>query len=353
MNEFRIPSGVWWLLGAGAALWLLTLLSPILMPFVMGAAMAYLGDPIVDRLEERRFSRTGGVVAVFVLFTLVGLLLLLILLPLLVDQIGEALARLPVALDWLHNVALPALGISLPDGSRLDAEGLRTLVAENWSRFGGQFKEVMAQVSRSGASALAFSLNLVMIPVVTFYLLRDWDRLVALIDGHLPRKHQPAIERFFQDADNVLGAFIRGQLLVMAALATVYTLGLWVVGLKLALLVGLLAGLLSFVPYLGTFLGVFMGVIAMLLQGPGWVPLLGVGAVFAIGQLLEGAVFTPLLVGDKIGLHPVAVIFSVMAGGQLFGFVGILLALPAAAVLAVAVRRASALWLASAAYREL
>ncbi len=352
MSEFRVPTGVWWLLGAAALLWMLSLLSPILMPFVLGAAMAYLGDPIVDRLEARRFSRTGGVVAVFALFTLVGLLLLLILLPLLIGQIGEALKRLPVALDWLHNVALPALGVSLPDGARLDAEGLRALLTENWDRFGGQLQNVMTKISRSGASALAFGLNLVMIPVVTFYLLRDWDRLVALIDEHLPRRHQPAIERFFQDADNVLGAFIRGQLLVMAALATVYTLGLWAVGLKLALLVGLLAGLLSFVPYLGTFLGVVMGVVAMLLQNPGLVPLLGVGAVFAVGQVLEGAVFTPLLVGDKIGLHPVAVIFAVMAGGQLFGFIGILMALPAAAVLAVAVRRASAFWLASATYRE-
>ncbi len=352
MNDIRVPSVLWWLLGAGALLWMLSLLSPILMPFVLGAAMAYLGDPIVDRLEARRFSRTGGVVAVFLLFSLLGLLLLLILLPLLIDQVGEALARLPIVLDWVHNVALPTLGVSLPDGSRLNAEGLRSLLADNWERFGGQLKEVLTQVSRSGASALAFGLNVIMIPVVTFYLLRDWDRLVELIDDHLPRRHQPTIARFFQDADNVLGAFIRGQLLVMAALATVYTLGLWAIGLKLALLVGLLAGLLSFVPYLGTFLGVVMGVIAMLLQNPGLLPLIGVGAVFAIGQLLEGAVLTPLLVGDKIGLHPVAVIFAVMAGGQLFGFVGILMALPAAAVLAVAVRRASATWLASAAYRE-
>ena len=290
--------------------------------------------------------------AVFVLFTLVGAGLALVLLPMLINQVGEALKRLPVLLDWLQNTALPWVGVRLPEGSRLDVEGLGALLADNWQQVGSQIQGVLSQVSKSGASALAFGLNMIMVPVVTFYLLRDWDELVALIDRHLPRRHQPAIERFFQDADQVLGAFIMGQMLVMAALATIYTLGLWAVGLKLALLVGLMAGLLSFVPYLGTFLGVVMGVVAMLLQEPGWLPLVGVGVVFIVGQILEGAVLTPLLVGDKIGLHPVAVIFAVMAGGQLFGFIGVLVALPVAAVLAVAVRRASALWLASAAYRE-
>lgn len=351
MELTRVPQWLWWVLGAGLSLWMLQLLSPILMPFVLGAALSYLGDPIVDRLEARGASRTGGVVIVFVLFGLLGLLALLVLVPMLFEQVSEALKRLPVALDWIQLKALPALGVQLAEGQQLDSEGLRELLLENWGRFGGEWQTILAQVSRSGAGVLAFGLNLVMVPVVTFYLLRDWDVLVALIDRHLPRKQEPKINRFLQDADNVLGAFITGQLLVMAALALIYTLGLWAVGLKLALLVGLMAGLLSFVPYLGTFLGILMGLVAMLLQGGGWLPLAGVGLVFAVGQVLEGAVLTPLLVGDRIGLHPVAVIFAVMAGGQLFGFVGVLIALPAAAVLAVAIRRASALWLSSAAYR--
>lgn len=352
MTDLRVPVVLMWLLAAAAGFWMLHLLGPILMPFVLGAAMAYLGDPIVDRLELRGFSRTGGVVLVFVLFTLLGLGLLLVMLPLLIDQVGEAVRRLPQLLDWLQSTALPKIGVSLPENSRLDAESLRQLVVSNWGQVGGYVQNAVASLSRGGMSAIATGLNLVMVPVVTFYLLRDWDLLVARIDEHLPRKHQPTIERFLRDADSVLGSFIRGQLLVMTALATIYSLGLWIVGLKLALLVGLLAGLLSFVPYLGTLLGVVMAVVAVLLQSPGLIPLAGVAVVFTVGQLLEGAVLTPLLVGDKIGLHPVAVIFAVMAGGQLFGFVGVLVALPVAAVLAVAVRRASALWLASAAYRE-
>lgn len=352
MSNWRIPNALWWLAGALTTLWVLNLLSPILMPFVLGAAMAYMGDPIVDRLETYRFSRTAGVVAVFVFFTVLWLGLALVLLPMLIDQAGQALKRVPILLDWVQSTALPALGVELPAGARLDASGMTALLADNWQQIGGHLQGFAAQISKSGLSAVTFGLNAVMIPVVTFYLLRDWDHLVALIDRHLPRRHQPAIERFFMDADTVLGAFLTGQMLVMGALATIYTVGLWVIGLNLALLVGLMAGLLSFVPYLGTVLGVFMAVVAMLLQDPSWLHLLGVAAVFAVGQVLEGAVLTPLLVGDKIGLHPVAVIFAVMAGGQLFGFIGVLLALPVAAVLAVAVRRASALWLASAAYRE-
>lgn len=351
MNELpRIPAALWWLAAAVAALWMLHLLGPILMPFVFGAGLAYLGDPMVDRLEDRGLSRTGGVVVVFVLFTLLGLGLLLVLLPMLFEQTRDAVQKVPALLDWVQTRALPALGITLPEGVSLGGDTLRAYALDLWSQMGGGLQALLGQLGRSGMGALAFLLNLVMIPVVTFYLLRDWDRLVALIGAHLPRRQEPAIRRFFQDADTVLGAFIRGQLLVMAALGTIYTLGLALLGLKLALLVGLVAGLLSFVPYLGTFLGVLMGLLAMVLQDPGWLPLVGVLAVFGVGQLLEGAVLTPLLVGDRIGLHPVAVIFAVMAGGQLFGFVGVLLALPAAAVLAVAVRRASALWLASAAY---
>lgn len=352
MTNVRMPALIVWLLAVAAGFWLLHMLSPILMPFVLGSALAYLGDPIVDRLELRGFSRTGGVVLVFVLFTLLGLGLLLVMLPLLIDQVGEAVRRVPQLLDWLQTTALPKIGVKLPENAHLDADSLRQLIVSNWSQVGGYVQEGVARLSRSGATALAVGLNLVMVPVVTFYLLRDWDLLVARVDEHLPRKHQPAIESFLRDADAVLGSFIRGQMLVMAALATIYTLGLWAVGLKLALLVGLLAGLLSFVPYLGTLLGVVMAVVAVLLQSPGLIPLAGVAVVFTVGQLLEGAVLTPLLVGDKIGLHPVAVIFAVMAGGQLFGFVGVLVALPVAAVMAVGARRASALWLSSATYRE-
>jgi len=185
---------------------------------------------------------------------------------------------------------------------------------------------------------VALFANLLLIPVVTFYLLRDWDKLIARIDELLPRKSQPVIEKLAKQSDDVLAAFLRGQFLVMLVLGVVYACGLWFINLELALLIGMLAGLVSFVPYLGFIVGILVASIAVLLQTQDLMMLIPVLIVFGIGQALEGMVLTPLLVGDKIGLHPVAVIFAVLAGGQLFGFVGVLLALPVAAVLAVLLR---------------
>jgi predicted PurR-regulated permease PerM len=189
-------------------------------------------------------------------------------------------------------------------------------------------------------SLLAWLANLVLIPVVTFYLLRDWDILIARIDELLPRQYQPIVAKLAKDSDDVLASFLRGQFMVMLALGAIYSVGLWFIDLKLALLIGMMAGLVSFVPYLGFILGIIAASVAVLLQTQELMQLIPVFIVFGIGQALEGMVLTPLLVGDRIGLHPVAVIFAVLAGGQLFGFVGILLALPVAAVLAVLLRYA-------------
>jgi predicted PurR-regulated permease PerM len=192
----------------------------------------------------------------------------------------------------------------------------------------------------------------VLIPVVTFYLLRDWDVLVARIRELLPRQQEPTVVKLAKNSDEVLGQFLRGQLAVMVALGTIYTVGLWIVGLDLALLVGMIAGLVSFVPYLGFIVGIVLAGVAALMQFGDAVYLLYVAIVFGIGQVLEGMVLTPLLVGDKIGLHPVAVIFAVMAGGQLFGFVGILLALPVAAVVVVILRHFREVYTASELYGD-
>jgi predicted PurR-regulated permease PerM len=183
-------------------------------------------------------------------------------------------------------------------------------------------------------------MNLLVAVVVTFYLMRDWDRLMERLRALLPRRSEAIIVRLAGQSDEVLGAFLRGQLLVMLALGLIYSLGLSIIGLDFALLIGLVAGLISFVPYLGTIVGVLTALIAALIQFQEPIYLLYVGLVFGVGQVLEGMVLTPWLVGDRIGLHPVAVIFAVLAGGQLFGFVGVLLALPVAAVAAVLLRYA-------------
>ncbi len=339
-----------WLAAAVATVTLLYLLAPILMPFVIGAGLAYLGDPLVDRLQARGVSRTGGVVIVFGALSLLGLLSTVVLLPLLMDQAMTVVSNIPAYLGWIQDTALPAIGIALPDGMRLNAGGLRAVIAENWQQASGLMGELLSQATRSGATLLTYFANLLLIPVVTFYLLRDWDDLVAWIRDHLPRRWLPTISKLAAESDAVLSEFIRGQLLVMAALALIYAVGLWIVGLDLALLIGLGAGLVSFVPYLGFIVGILAASLAMLVQTGELLPLIWVAVVFGVGQMAESMLLTPLLVGDRIGLHPVAVIFAIMAGGQLFGFLGVLLALPVAAVLAVLLRHARELWLDSDQY---
>ncbi len=326
-----------------ALLVLLYFLGPVLMPFAVSAAFAYVADPLVDRLELRT-SRTLAVVLVFVTLTAVILPVLILLVPLLLDQVREFITHIPDSLDWIQQKGLPALGIHLPAELRLDYDNVKRVVSENLPQAGGVARDLLGSLSRSGGAFLGFIAMLLLIPVVTFYLLRDWDDLVAWIDDALPLRHRETVRALARESDLVLSGFLRGQLLVMLGLAFLYSLGLWLAGVKLALLIGIGAGLVSFVPYLGFIVGLLAAGIAALTQMEGFTPLLYVLAVFTIGQMIESMLLTPWLVGDRTGLHPVTVIFAVLAGGQLFGFVGVLLALPAAAVLAVLLRHAMARW---------
>lgn len=339
-----------WYAGALAALILLWFLTPILAPFVIGAGIAYLGDPTADRLERLGLSRTASVTIVFSGIVIAILLLLILLAPMLYEQSVALIHNIPAWINWILDNGLPKLGISAPKGTHLDADGLQQIVTEHWSQAGGVVKALWLHVSASGKAFATMVANLLMIPIVSFYLMRDWDRLVAWIATLIPPRFLPRSRRFALEADEVLGSFIRGQLLVMAALATIYSVGLTLTGLKLGLIIGVIAGLLSFVPYLGFVVGFGSALIAMLVQTHEWLPLLWICLVFGIGQVMESAVLTPILVGDKIGMHPVAVIFAVMAGGQLFGFIGVLVALPVSAVLAVALRHAKEQWLGSPLY---
>jgi predicted PurR-regulated permease PerM len=324
--------------------WLLYRLAPVITPFALSAALAYLGDPLVDRLERitlprRPISRTIAVVIVFALMTVGFGLLLLIVLPLLIEQLRHLVERTPAMLAWLLGTALPWLQDKLGLGAlELDPQSVAEAAKAYWKEASSALVGVLGTVSRGGQAVINWLLNLVLIPVVTFYLLRDWDRLTRGVLGLLPRSLEPTVKSIAGEIDDVLGAFIRGQLMVMLALGLTYALGLWLVGLDLAFIIGAGAGLLSIVPYLGTFVGVVAALIAATFQFQDILHPVLVLAVFAAGQSLEGMVFTPKLVGDRIGLHPVAVIFAVLAGGQLFGFLGILLALPAAAALNVLIR---------------
>ncbi|MES2819354.1 MAG: AI-2E family transporter [Pseudomonadota bacterium] len=345
-----------WLVIAGLLLlgWLLYLLLPILSPFLIAILLSYMCDPLVDRLERRGLSRTWGVVLVFTLFSLLMLMLLLVLVPMLGRQLVRLYELAPQILDWLQLSALPWVQaqLGLADGFwRFDQ--LKTLFGEHMGKTTDIAGMLLAQVGASSLALLGWLGNLLLVPVVCFYLMRDWDLMVARLRVLLPRRRESLVVKLAGECHEVLGAFLRGQLLVMLALAVVYASGLMLLGLELGLLIGLLAGLASIVPYMGFVIGLGAAVTAGLFQfGGDFYPLLGIVAVFMVGQLLEGMLLTPLLVGDRIGLHPVAVIFAILAGGQLFGFSGVLLALPVAAVIMVLLRHVHAHYKVSALYDD-
>lgn len=317
---------------------LIYLLSPILTPFVFGMLLAYLGDPLVDRLERHRISRTLAVTLVFLgLFVLTALLILLIV-PLLQTQLVGFFQDLPRYGEWLDKqISAIVAYFELGDGTT-SAATFKDLAKEYLPQAGNATKNIFKAISQSGGALINGVLTFFLTPIVTFYFLRDWDTMVSRIQRLVPRSMSNTVNYLASESDSVLSAFLRGQFLVMIALGTIYAVGLSIIGLKFAVLVGFVAGLLSFIPYLGTLVGVVLASVLFLVQTQDWIALWQVGLVFLVGQSLEGYVLTPWLVGDRIGLHPVAVIFAVLAGGQLFGFVGVLLALPAAAVLAVLIR---------------
>lgn len=330
-----------WIAAIVLALVLVYQLQVVLGPFLLAALFAYLGDPLADRLERQKLSRSLSVTLVFLLMTLLMALTLLILVPMIVSQVDLLREKLPGYLGWVKLNALPHLyaAFGVEENRDLLAK-VQELLTQNWQKAGDILLLALGKATQSGMAIVAYLSALVLVPVLTFYLMRDWDVLVGHIRDLLPRKHLPVVDQLARECDEVLGAFLRGQLLIMACLGVVYSLGLFVIGLDLALLVGLIAGVASIVPYLGALVGILVAAIAAVVQFQDPLYLVGVAVVFGIGQLLESFILTPLLVGDKIGLHPVAVIFAVMAGGQLFGFVGVLLALPAAAVIMVVLRHA-------------
>lgn len=328
----------------GALGWLLYLLTPILTPFAMAATLAYLGDPLVDRLESMRIDswRMGRSTAVTVVFSgiiLVISALLIVVVPSIEYQIGYFVEQLPSYVAWVNETLIPILRRHLGREIRpIRSEQLMSLIKTNWQNAGGFAEWAISSVSHSGVIILGWLMTLVLTPVITFYLLRDWDDLVVKVHDLLPRRMAPTAAKLAAESDTVLGAFLRGQFYVMLALGCIYSIGLWLVGLDVALLIGMTAGMVSFVPYMGAAIGILTAGIAALLQFQDVWYLLPVALVFGIGQAAEGMVLTPWLVGDKIGLHPVAVMFAVLAGGQLFGFVGVLLALPVASVIMVMLR---------------
>lgn len=326
-----------WLIAAALTGWLLYLLAPVLTPFVAAGLLAYIGDPFADRLQRLRLPRTIAVITVFLLtFLLLGLLILLVV-PLIQTQVSALMQALPGIIVKAEGTWLPwareFLGID--PGSDI---GLGAFLSRYSDMAGSWGAKVLLSLTKSGGALVAALLSLFLIPILTFYLLRDWDSIMKRLGALVPSAQRETIFKLARDTDDALGAFLRGQILVMIALSIIYSVGLTLVGLQFAIAIGVVAGLVSFVPYLGFVFGIGLAALTVAMEpSPLWM-LAGVVATFTIAQMIEGSFLTPKLVGDRIGLHPVIVIFSIVAGGQLFGFFGILLALPAAAILSVLVR---------------
>ncbi len=330
--------------------WLIWLLGPVLTPFLISALLAYIADPLVTRLERMKMRREVAVGLVFsvVLILLAGLLLLVV--PILVRETVDLFNRLPGYAEKLQENFQPVIEEYLDiqfDVETFDAARIREILEDNFESIARASRAAWSYLTDQGGRFIIWITGIFLIPLVTFYLMRDWHRALDTLRDLLPRNIEPVAVRLARDCDEALGGFLRGQLLVMLGQGLIYAVGLWFIGLNNGLAIGAIAGLVSFVPYLGAIIGVSLAVITALIQDTATfglgvesrlVFLILVGVVFTIGQLVESFLLTPNLIGDRIGMHPVLVIFTVLAGGFLFGFIGILLALPVAAAGTVLVR---------------
>ncbi len=341
-----------WLVGAVLVIAaLLHWLGPILTPFLIGAILAYFGSPAVTWAERHRIPRTLGTLLAIGLILLLLLALLFVLIPLVQSEVAQVARRLPELAGELYGRLAPWLRESFGVELQLDLATVKQLISDNLSSAETVTLKLLSGLKAGGTVLLGLLINLALIPVVMFYLLRDWNHIVARLDDLLPRRWLPRVRTIAREIDRVLAEFLRGQLAVMGVLAVYYAVGLSLAGLQFALPIGILTGLLVFIPYVGFGLGLILGMLAALLQWSGWPGFLAVMAVYGVGQLLENYVLVPWLVGNRIGLHPLAVIFALLAFGELFGFAGVLLALPVSAALLVGLRHLRTAYFATDLYR--
>ena len=326
-------------------------LGSVLTPFLVAAILAYFGSPAVSWAQRRRIPRTLGTLLVMLVILALLLGLMFVLIPLVQSEITQAVRRLPQLVGQLNARVAPWLRDTLGIELQLDMATVKQLISENIESAETLSLKVLSSVKAGGTVVLGILINLALIPVVMFYLLRDWNRIVERVDDLLPRRWLPRVRKIAGEIDKVLAEFLRGQLSVMGVLAVYYAVGLSLAGLQFALPIGILTGILVFIPYVGFGLGLILGMLAALLQWSGLPGFLAVAAVYGVGQLLENYVLVPWLVGDRIGLHPLAVIFALLAFGELFGFAGVLLALPVSAALLVGLRHLRAAYLATDLYR--
>jgi predicted PurR-regulated permease PerM len=352
----RKPLTLWhyvWIVGAALVVIAgLHWLGPILTPFLVGVILAYLGTPIVDRAAARGVPRALSTLAVVLMFGVALIALFFVLVPLIQSEAVLAARRVPDLLQQLSERVVPWLEEHFGLKLALDLTTVREFLTQNASSAQKLSLTLLAGVKTGGLILLSLLVNLALIPVVMFYLLRDWKMIFLRLDDLLPRSWRAKSRSIAGDIDAVLAEFLRGQVLVMIVLACYYAIALSIAGLDRAISIGILTGVLVFIPYVGFGLGLVLGVVAAALQWHGWPGFVAVLAVYGVGQLLENYVLIPWLIGDRIGLHPLAVIFALLAFGQLFGFAGILLALPVSAALLVGLRHLRAAYEVSPIYNR-
>lgn len=342
---------VFWAALTAFFVWVLWLLGNLLLPFVAGMALAYFLDPLADFLEGIGLSRLVATVIILVAFVVLFVVSLLIVVPILGSQITGFLDRLPDLVRRLQQL-LTSLNVEwmtrfLGDQSMLIENHVGELVQQG----AGWIGTVLTGVWASGQALLSIVSLLVVTPVVAFYLLLDWDRMVAKVDTMLPRDHRGSIHEIVADIDRAVAGFVRGQGTLCLVLGIFYGVSLTIAGLNFGLLIGLFSGFVSFIPYVGSIGGLVLSVGVALVQfWPEWVPVVIIAGIFFTGQFLEGNILQPKLVGERVGLHPVWVMFALVVFGALFGFTGMIVAVPAAAAIAVVVRFALAKYLLSEMY---
>ncbi len=337
----------WWGLGLAALVVILWALGNVMLPFIAGAAVAYFLDPVADRLERMGCTRVWATLIITFVAILAFVAAALILIPTFINQLSGLIAEAPTYSKQFQAFLQDKIPTLMEPNSAV-RQTLDSL-AEALRARGGQLAHT---VITSAFSLIDMLIFIVVVPVVAFYLLLDWDRMVAIIDSWLPRDHVETIRRLAREVDTALAGFVRGQVSVGAILGTFYAVSLMAVGLQFGLVIGLTAGLISFIPYVGAVVGGTLAIGLALFQfwnQPLWIGV--VGAIFVVGQLVEGNVLSPNLVGRSVGLHPVWLMFALSAFGTLFGFVGLLSAVPLAATIGVFVRFGIQQYLAGELYR--
>jgi len=341
-----------WLLALLVLVVLMLVLRDVLLPFIAGLILAYLLDPIAARFQRLGLGRLGATVLIVVLFVVAFVLLLLLIVPLLGNQLAGFTARLPSTISRLQALVAEQGGPLL---QRLGGDNVSSEIQKYLGEILSQGSSFVAKFATSlwnGGQALVNVVSLLVVtPVVAFYLLLDWDEMVAKVDGWLPRNHAETIRGIMRDIDRAIAGFVRGQALVCLILGSIYAGGLTLAGLNFGFLIGMSAGLLSFIPFVGSVVGLVLALLVAVVQfWPQWPMIAAVAGVFVVGQFIEGNILSPKLVGNSVGLHPVWLMFALFAFGALFGFAGLLLAVPLAAAIGVLVRFALSRYLASPLY---